>query len=133
MRGTLFAAVAALVSLAGAQAQSPVILNESKIQAVLKDEATVVSIPVENTLDYVLHGVLSIEWVNSQDSVVSTATSQVTLEPGKRDLQIPFRLQQPSIWLRLRYALNPDRADPRAFAPQRGIVALSQIAAHVLR
>ena len=45
-------------------------------------------------------------------------------------MQIPFRLQQPSIWLRLRYALNPDRADPRAFAPQRGIVALSQIAAH---
>ncbi len=49
MRGTLFAAVAAVVSLAGAQAQSPVILNESKIQAVLKDDATVVSLPVEST------------------------------------------------------------------------------------
>ena len=130
MRGMFFAAAAALVSQAGAQAPSPTILNETKLQAVLKDGATCIVFPLDSALDHAVQASLSGEWIDIQDHVLSSAHREVTLAPGHTDVELPLPLPVSSIWLRLRYSLAPGRADARAFTPRQGILALSSIAAH---
>ena len=137
MRGAVSAAIAAIACTvgacsAGAQGQSPIVVNPSGIQALLKNGSTVVSIPIENTLDHGVLGSLSLAWLRPSDAARPSAVdTAVTLPHGESRLEFPLPLPESSIWLRLHWSLTPDRADPRAFPPQEGTLAISQIAGHV--
>jgi hypothetical protein len=131
MRGVLFAAVGAVLSLAGAHAQSPVVLNESGIRAVLRDDSTVVTIPIESRLERSTPAALVLEWLTKDDRVVGSARQDTSVAPGKSAIEAPLPIAAPSIWLRLRYSLGPVAPDVRAFFTQTGIVALPSIASHV--
>ncbi len=131
MRGTLFAALAAVLSLMCAQGQSPIVINESGIRAVLENESTSVAVPIESTLDHEVRANLSLDWIGKDDRTLGTVQQDVLIRPGRTSVEMPLPISEPSIWLRLRYSLVPDRGDARAFVPQSGIVALPQIAEHV--
>jgi hypothetical protein len=131
MRGTLFTGAAALLCLSAAHGQSSVIIDEAGIRAALKNRSTVVAIPVQSSLDHVIEAGLSLEWVDEQDRVFDPVRRNVTIQPGRTALEVPLRISQSSIWMRLRYSLRPGRSDARGFAPLTGIVPLSHIAQHV--
>ncbi len=126
----LFAAVGAFVSLGAGQTQPSIAVRESVIRAILKDDATVVTIPVESSFDREVGATLSLEWVEANDHVSSSTSQHVTIAAGKTGLELPFPFTARSIWTRLRYSLVPDRNEARAFRPQAGIVPFSHIAAH---
>ncbi len=126
----LFAAVGAFVSLCAAQTQPSIAIRESAIRASLKDNATAVTIPVESSFDREVGATLSLEWVETDDHVSSSASRHVSIPAGKTGMEAPFPLTAGSIWTRLRYSLIPDRNDARSFRPQAGIVPFSHIAPH---
>lgn len=135
MRGTSVALVAAFLPLFNALAQSPVRVDESKLRADLKNDATVIVFPLENTstigMPVERSAGLTLEWLNHDDFILTSVHRDITIPPGPSRVEIPLAIPDSDIWLRLRYSLTPDRADVRAFPPLSGIVAVSQIAAHI--
>ena len=130
MRGTL-AAAAALVCASTMAAQSAVVFNPAKIEAILRNGSTVVSIPLENSADHPVAGNVDLQWLLPSNQVANSVSREVIVQPGKQTLEIPMRLKDASVWLRLRYSFTPSRAEPEAFRPQSGIMAISQIAPYV--
>src|SRR4029077_13158367 len=120
MRSAAFAVVSFFLFFVTVQAQSvieiPLSVNvdEPAIRASLQSDSTVVSIPIESALDYSIRSNLSIEWVDVSDNVVASAEQNLLVNPGRTTADIPLRLPESTIWLRLRYTLTPDRNDTRA-------------------
>ncbi len=106
MRGTFFAAVAAVVFSVGALGQ-PVVLNQLKIEAVLRQDATVIELPINNSLDRSVAISISLDWLDTKDVVLGSARREIVLAPGRVTVEIPFGLPESTIWLRLRYRLDP--------------------------
>ncbi len=137
MRIAAFAVVSYFLSLVTIQAQllteNPlaVTIDEAAIRASLQSGSTVVSVPVDNALDYPIRSNLSLEWINVSDNVVGSAEQNLLVNPGRTIADVPLRLPESTIWLRLRYTLTPDLNDTRAFRRRTGIVSLPHIAAHV--
>jgi MG2 domain/A-macroglobulin TED domain/Alpha-2-macroglobulin family/Carboxypeptidase regulatory-like domain/A-macroglobulin receptor binding domain/Alpha-2-macroglobulin bait region domain len=129
MRGTLFAAVAACAS--AVFAQSSVTIDEAKIRAGLKNDSTIITIPVESSLDRSIGASLALNWVDNEEIVSGPVSRQVTIQPGRTSIEVPLPIRQSSIWMRLHYALAPDRSEARSFTPLAGIASLSHIAEHV--
>jgi hypothetical protein len=132
MRGALFAAVAALLSSVGALAQPAVTPIQSRIEAALIDQATVVSLPVENTLDHPVRATVSLEWVDTKDSVLSSVRREISIAQGKAKLDVPFPLRFTNSSL---LATRPWLRDPRRtgwFLDQRShaLAPLSCAAGH---
>src|SRR4051812_7642869 len=130
MRATFRVAFAALLAVSAAQAQSLVSIrslvsiDDSKIRATLKDNATVVSIPIENTTDHAIRANLSLAWLNYGEVEQGSAKQAVSIAPGQTSIQVPLPIKDSSIWTRLRYTLTPETTEARAFAPIRGILSL---------
>jgi hypothetical protein len=136
MRGTLFAALAAVLSLIGAQGQSPITkppiaIDESKIQATLKNDSTSIVVPIASTLDREVRAQLTLEWIDKEDKSIASTRHDILIPPGGMRSEVPFAIPKPTLWLRLRYSLTPGREYALAFAPHSGIVALSEIAQHI--
>lgn len=134
MRGALFAAMGVLAAIASASAQTLVTIKESGIRAVIRDQQTVISIPLQSVLEKATAGHLVLEWLRTDDQVISTVSRDISVPPGPATIDVPFpmpgSLTQSPIWLRLRYRLDPDRSNVRTLHPLSGIVALPQIAQH---
>jgi hypothetical protein len=132
MLRTLLATITALLSLT-AHAQDPYLaqLEESKIRAVLKNDSTVVSIPISNSADHPIKARLGLVWMSIHDTGTKPDGQDVMLPPGQSQIEIPLPLSNPSVWTRLCYSLIPDRAQARSFAPVSGIVSLPHIADYV--
>jgi hypothetical protein len=137
MRIVAFAVVPFFLSLVTAPAQlliessPPVTVDEHAIRATLQSDSTVISIPIDSSLDYSIRSNLSLEWVGVSDTVLGSSEQNLFVNPGRTSVDVPLRLPSSTIWLRLRYTLAPDRNDTRAFTKRTGIVALPHIAAHV--
>jgi len=130
MRGTLFAAVAACASAVFGQLS--ITINEAKIRAGLKNESTIITIPVESSLDRGVGASLALNWVDNKEIASGAVSQKVIIQPGGNSIAVPMPIgRSSSIWTRLRYALTPERSDARAFAPRTGIVSLAHIAEHV--
>ena len=132
---SLAVAVAALLCLAppASSQPTPISIDESKIRAALQDNSTVVTIPIESSLDHPIQASLLVEWLDPSEVVTGSNRQDVSIAPGQTNLNVPLPLSKKSasIWTRLRYSLTPSRADARAFQPFAGVVALPHIAAHV--
>lgn len=128
---TLFAVIMMLLSLSAAQGQSPIRIEESKIRVFLKNGSTCVSVPLTNLADRPIKAQLGLAWMSPKDIEAKTDSRDVTVRPGRSEIEVPFPLTDSSIWTRLYYSLAPNRADARSFAPANGIVSLSHIANHV--
>jgi hypothetical protein len=124
-------AVAALFFVSAGFGQSSVSIVESKIQAVLKNQSTVVSVPFQNVLTRDVKAKLSLDWLDRDDTIQGSATREVFIPAGMSAVEVPLPIGNPSIWLRLRYTLTPDIADVRAFARITGIMSIAHIAPHV--
>ncbi len=131
MLRTLFAMIAALLSLSAAQGQTSIHIDESKIRAVLKKDSTGISVPIESSADHAIKAQLSLAWLDKDERESGALHQNVSLQPGKSDIEIPLQLSAPSIWTRLRYSLVPDRAEARSFGPINGVVSLSHIADYI--
>jgi hypothetical protein len=136
MRGTLFAALAVVLPLVGARGQSPIAklpitINESKIQATLKNDSTSIVVPIGSTLNREVRAQLVLEWLDTDDRSLASARNDLSILPGGRRVELPLALPKPSLWLRLRYSLIPSREHALDFAPFSGIVGLTEIAQHV--
>lgn len=131
MRGTLFAAFAAVLSLMGAQDQSPIFINESNIRAALTNNSTVIAVPVQSELDHEVRAGLTLDWIDNDDRTLASAHQELSLPTGGTTVELPLAIPKPTLWLRLRYSLAPAPGQARAFAAQSGIVALPEIAGHV--
>src|SRR5258708_35951243 len=107
MRGTLFAAVAACASVV--YGQPSVTIDEAKIRAGLKNDTTVVTIPIESSLDRAIGASLSVNWVDPEGIVSGLVSQKVTIQPGGNGIEVPLPILRSSIWMRLRYQLAPDR------------------------
>src|SRR5258708_29669089 len=129
MRGTLFAAVAACASVV--YGQRSLSIDEANIRAGLKNGATVVTTPIERSLDRAIGASLSLNWVQPEGITSGAAGQKVTIQPGHNSIEVPLPIRTSSIWMRIHYALAPERSDARAFATIAGIVSLSHIAEHV--
>lgn len=125
-----FAALAAMVCAVGALAQPPVAVDESKLQAVLRDASTVVSMDLRNSLGHAVDAGLTLSWLDQDDNKLVTVDRPVALQPGESRIDVPLKLpSKASVWLRLSYSLKPSHG--AEFPAQQGVVGVSQIAAHV--
>jgi hypothetical protein len=132
MRRFLLTIIAIITSIATTQAQSSIRLDESKIQAVLKDNATVMVFPISNLSTQPIKAEASLSWLNTDDVELSKIQKSISIPEGHTEIEIPFPLKAPSIWTRLRYALSPESSDARAFSPISGILSLAHIAPHAI-
>lgn len=121
----------ALLCAAAALAQPVVPVQVEAVRAVLKDGSTVVSVPVRSALAETVPAELELEWLVPYQEAGPVAPVEVSIRPGANTFAVPLPLPASSIWLRLRYKLTPAVRAARAFAPQTGIVAVTQMAAHV--
>lgn len=131
MRSFLVVAVALFVSLLPAGAQSSVTIGEPEIRSYLKENATVVTIPVRSQVDHTVSATLTLSWIDRDDKVLRNAQTGVEIQGGQNRFEVPLPLPASSIWLRLRYSLTPYTRDARAFPPQSGVVSIAQVANHV--
>lgn len=131
MRGVWLAAAVLLLWIPSAQGQASVSIDESKIRAALKDDSTVISIPIASFADHSIKAELSLAWLRTNEEESSAIHQGVTIRPGQSSIEVPLPLVGASIWTRLRYALAPDRTEARAFGHIGGVVSLSVIASHV--
>ncbi|HVV44197.1 MAG TPA: MG2 domain-containing protein, partial [Bryobacteraceae bacterium] len=122
---------AVLLPLANASAQSPITIDASKLRAELRNNSTVVFVPLTNESSNRIHASLSLDWLMPTETTFGSAHRDIVLPPGQSTAEVPLPLADSSIWTRLRYTLTPGRDDARAFAPQSGIVAISEIADHI--
>ena len=129
MRGIFFSLIFAILSFA--QAQPRVTIDAVKIQSVLKNGSTVVTVPVESTYEAGIRASLSLSWLDWQDLMSKPVDQVVTIQPGRTILEVPLQLVSSSIWTRLRYSLIPDGNQARAFPPLNGRVSISQIAPYI--
>ena len=106
MRRTLFAAVAVIVSLAGAKEPPSVLVHEAEIHAILTDESTAISLPIESKLLGSVAAKLSLDWIDNEDNTVGSARQNITIEPGRTSISAALPISKPTIWLRLRYSLS---------------------------
>jgi len=127
-RGSLVATVAACLSCAGAHSQNLVSIDESNIRALLKNNETVVSVPLLNTADRPIEAELALTWLDPADKQVGTALKEVVIPIGASTIETAAALRESSIWTRLRYNLTPSKSEARTFGPLNGIVGLPQIA-----
>ena len=107
MRGTLFAALAVVFSLMGAQGQSPIAklpiaIDESKIQATLKNDSTSIVVPIASTLDREVRAQLTLEWIDNQDKSIASTRRDISIPPGGLRSEVPFAIPKATLWLRLR-------------------------------
>ena len=130
MRRILLAIIAILAFLSAAQAESKIHLNASKILAVLKDNSTVIILPISNFSNQSIKAQATLSWINTDEVEINKTNDSISLPPGHTEIEIPFPLKAPSIWTRLRYSLSPESSDARAFASMSGIVSLAHIATH---
>ena len=131
MRAMLGVAIAAMWSFAVAYGQSYVSIDEPKIRAVLRNDLTVIIIPVTSSIDHSVQANVILYWLDTKDKPSGNVQREITILPGQSTLEIPFPITQSSVWARLHYTLTPNRAEAREFAPLIGIVAFSQIAPYV--
>jgi hypothetical protein len=111
--------------------RAQVVIDESRMGAVLRDGSTVVMLPIANASPQPVKASLALAWVDHKEIESGAVLREVVLQPGTTTLETPLRLQDPSIWTRLRYSLTPDRAGARQFARLAGTVGLTRIAGHV--
>lgn len=130
MRRFLLTIIAIIAFISTTQAQSKINLNASKIRAELKDNSTVILLPISNFSDQPIKAAVSLYWLNTEDVELSKIQESISIPSGHTEIEIPFPLKAPSIWTRLRYALMPESADARAFTPLNGIASLAHIAPH---
>ncbi|MGJ5817077.1 MG2 domain-containing protein [Paludibaculum fermentans] len=131
MRSKLFAVAALFLPLLPAGAQSSVSVSEPEIRSFLKENATVVMIPVRSQVDHAVGATLVVSWIGKAEQVLRIAQTSVNIQTGQNQFEVPLPLPVSSIWLRLRYSLTPQTRDARAFPPQSGVVAIAQAANHV--
>lgn len=131
MRSIHFAVAALFVSLLPAEAQSSVTISEPEIRSYLKENATVVAIPVRSQVNHAVGATLVLSWIGKDDKVLRNAQTSVEIQAGRNQFEVPLPLPASSIWLRLRYSLTPYTRDARAFPPQSGVVSIAQAADHV--
>lgn len=131
MRSFLFAAATLFVSLSSADAQSSVTISEPEIRSYLKENATVVAVPVRSQVDHTVSATLTLSWIDKDDKLLRNAQTSVEIRSGQNQFELPLPLPASSIWLRLRYSLTPYTRDARAFPPQSGMVSIAQTANHV--
>ena len=117
--------------LATASGQSPVAIDESKIRATLQNESTVITVRVDSSGDHSVSANLLLEWLDRDEKASGTINRNISIAPGENTFDIPLPIESASIWTRLRYSLNPDRAEARAFPPLSGIVSLAHIASYI--
>lgn len=131
MRSFLFAAATLFVSLLPADAQSSITISEPEIRSYLKENATVVAVPVRSQVNHTVSATLTLSWIDKDDKVLRNAQTSVEIQSGQNQFEVPLPLPASSIWLRLRYSLTPYTRDARAFPPQSGVVSIAQAANHV--
>ncbi len=124
-------AIAAMWSFAVAYGQSYVSIDEPKIRAMLRNDLTVITIPVTSSVDHSIQANVVLYWLDTKDKQSGTVQREITILPGQSTLEIPFPITESSVWARLHYALTPNRPEAREFAQLIGIVAFSQIAPYV--
>jgi hypothetical protein len=133
MLKTLFAIIAALLSISAVQGQTSVRIDESKIRAVLENDSTVVVIPIFSSADHTIKAQLSLAWLNTDEKELNSSRQDIAIQPGPQEIRTPLRLSNSSIWTRLRYSLAPVLAEAKSFEPISGILALPHIADYVFQ
>ena len=108
-----------------------VLVDEAKVRAVLRDDSTVVVLPVTNTAGREVGATVTVEWLDRLDAVLGKATQTVRIAPGTTAVTVPLPIEGPSIWTRLRYTLEPVREETRVFGRIQSTVSLAHIAYHV--
>ena len=121
------------VTVCAARAQ--LIVDEAATRALLRNQATVVSLALQNRQSQPLALRIELEWLAPEDTRLRQASLPYTAPPGASQVEaaLPLDEHYDPLLCRLRYAVSPDVQNLTAFTPVRGIVAFPQIAPYAFR
>ncbi|MBI2685917.1 MAG: carboxypeptidase regulatory-like domain-containing protein [Acidobacteria bacterium] len=88
-------------------------------------------LPAENSGSRAVGASVFAEWLSPKDSTLGEARVAVRIERGRSEIIVPLALRFPSIWTRLRYTVDPERADAGIFGRIQSTLPLARIAEHV--
>lgn len=125
----------ALSSIAHAQTPSAGIgtdsiglVQESRIEAKLRNGKTTVALPIRG-LSSAVRARIQVEWLKPDDKPVASTVQSIVIPPQGTlfETELPLPADEPLL-ARLHYRLIPDAANLTAFTPQSGVIAFTEIA-----